>query len=92
MTTIREIDHDGERVETGPTRIGNDWCGLFIRGDDCFGTAIQLRKLLSWIETRERPADKETAFFFDLSVGALTHLIEQMESTNEFPPSAGGEG
>ncbi len=83
MTTIREIDHDGERVETGPTRIGKDWCGLFIRGDHCFGTAMYLRRLLSWIETRERPTNREEAFFFDLHVGALTNLIEQMESTNE---------
>lgn len=24
------------RVETGPIQFGDDWCGVFIRGDDCF--------------------------------------------------------
>lgn len=24
-----------ERIETGPLKFGDDWCGIFIRGDDC---------------------------------------------------------
>lgn len=27
------------RVETGPVAFGNDWPGVFIRGDDAFGYA-----------------------------------------------------
>jgi hypothetical protein len=33
--TIRKIDVElSERVETGPTQIGDDWPGVFIRGDN----------------------------------------------------------
>jgi hypothetical protein len=82
VTTIREIDHEGERVETGPTRIGNDWCGLFIRGDNCFGSAAYLRPLLARLNATA-PQDRETAFFDALGVNTLRNLIAMMESTNE---------
>ncbi len=42
---IREINIDiakDGRVETGPVKLGYDWAGLFVRGDDC----IMLRELL----------------------------------------------
>lgn len=32
---IREIEHSGARAETGAVQIGDDWPGLFVRGDDC---------------------------------------------------------
>jgi hypothetical protein len=38
---------DGERVETGPVQFGDDWPGLFIRGDDCCGFAGLLRGLIN---------------------------------------------
>lgn len=34
-----------ERVETGPVRIGDDWAGVFIRGDDAAGYAVSLSAL-----------------------------------------------
>lgn len=34
------------RVETGPTQIGDDWPGLFIRGDNAFHYAMCLRNVL----------------------------------------------
>lgn len=43
MSSTREIDVQGPRVETGPVRLGDDWTGLFIRGDDCFAWAMDLR-------------------------------------------------
>ena len=30
------------RIETGATQIGDDWPGVFIRGDDCFMYALAL--------------------------------------------------
>ena len=34
---MKEISYSGkERVETGAVKFGNDWPGLFIRGDDAF--------------------------------------------------------
>lgn len=34
------------RIETGPIQFGNDWPGLFIRGDECFAIRIALENLL----------------------------------------------
>jgi hypothetical protein len=35
------------RVESGPLRFGDDWPGLFLRGDDALGIAGQIDRLLS---------------------------------------------
>lgn len=37
----------GPRVETGVIQFGDDWPGVFIRGDAAFGYAIYLRTLLN---------------------------------------------
>jgi hypothetical protein len=34
-----------DRVETGAVRFGDDWNGLFIRGDDCIMLVSILEKL-----------------------------------------------
>jgi hypothetical protein len=33
------------RVETGAVQFGNDWPGLFIRGDDAFDLAMQIKHI-----------------------------------------------
>jgi hypothetical protein len=44
MTEIRKIDIElDERVETGPLQFGDDWPGLFIRGDNAAYYAMVLR-------------------------------------------------
>ncbi len=35
------------RVETGPVQFGDDWPGVFIRGDNSLYFAMQLRSLLN---------------------------------------------
>jgi len=32
---MRKLPYQEPRVETGPVRFGEDWPGLFIRGDEC---------------------------------------------------------
>lgn len=34
------------RPETGPMKFGDDWRGIFIRGDDAFGYAQHLRRIV----------------------------------------------
>ena len=36
-----------ERVETGPIQFGDDWPGVFIRGDNAAGYAQSLEALLN---------------------------------------------
>jgi hypothetical protein len=33
---IRKLPAVAERVETGPVQFGDDWPGVFIRGDNAF--------------------------------------------------------
>jgi hypothetical protein len=44
---IRKIDIElDERVETGPIQIGDDWPGVFIRGDNAIYYRMCLEALL----------------------------------------------
>ena len=50
-----------KRVETGALQIGEDWPGLFIRGDDC----LALNLTLNWaIPVLEKHPDVDKAFLF----------------------------
>ena len=37
---------DGKRVETGPCKFGEDWPGVFVRGDDCLALSMLIRTVL----------------------------------------------
>jgi hypothetical protein len=37
------VPHDGPRIETGALRVGDDWRGLFVRGDNCIAYATLTR-------------------------------------------------
>ena len=39
---VVKIAHNGERVETGPVQFGDDWPGVFIRGDNAMHYAMIL--------------------------------------------------
>lgn len=39
-----------KRAETGPLRIGNDFCGTFIRGDNAMGIIQDLRLLKTLLQ------------------------------------------
>lgn len=41
----RFIEHEGSRIESGPLIIGDDWPGVFIRGDNAFGMLMQLNAI-----------------------------------------------
>lgn len=59
-------DGDSPRVETGAVQFGNDWPGLFIRGDQAMLLARNLRKILN------NPAELQNVFVR----GELTVLME----------------
>jgi hypothetical protein len=72
----RLIPHTGPRVETGPVKFGDDWTGVFIRGDNAFGMAMGLRALLSGASA------PRSLLHNTLAVVTLTGLIELLESAN----------
>ena len=42
-TVPRRVNSQGTRVETGAIQFGEDWPGLFVRGDDAAYFANELR-------------------------------------------------
>lgn len=66
----------GGRVETGPVRIGDDWVGLFIRGDSAGALARELERLLCRQPQLEGFQEK-------LALDHLRSLIELLKSTDE---------
>jgi hypothetical protein len=45
MAGITKIDLPIRRLETGAVQLGNDWPGVFIRGDEALGFADMLLRL-----------------------------------------------
>lgn len=46
MKEIRQLPAAAPRVETGTTQFGDDWPGVFIRGDNAFAYGAALRVVL----------------------------------------------
>lgn len=46
MDNVRELPGQDARVETGVVQFGDDWPGIFIRGDNAFAYARHLRALI----------------------------------------------
>ena len=47
MSHIRKLPAVDSRVETGAVQFGDDWPGVFIRGDEAFGLVAAIDTLLS---------------------------------------------
>ncbi len=50
MSKVRTLLAPSERVETGPTKFGNDLTGVFIRGDDAFGHAMAVKHAVEHVK------------------------------------------
>lgn len=67
------------RIETGPVQFGDDWRGIFIRGDDCFEYVYVLKAALEKFDSKMDPfASRES-----LTRIYLQGLIDLLESSNE---------
>jgi hypothetical protein len=44
MKRYQKIPLDNARPQTGPMQFGDDWPGVFIRGDDALGYALAVRR------------------------------------------------
>jgi hypothetical protein len=52
-------DDDQKRAETGTMRFGDDWPGVFFRGDNAFAYSVTLTRMLDAIEgAAKRSADE----------------------------------
>lgn len=61
--SIRKLPAVKERVETGVVQFGDDWPGIFIRGDNIFGLKIELETFVSLLKqcTEEALKSDETS-------------------------------
>lgn len=66
-----------KRVETGPMKIGDDWTGIFIRGDNALAFALTLRNLLAMANERAKngQVDSVEAIYW-AQIDGLAELLE----------------
>jgi hypothetical protein len=76
---IKNIDHSGPRVETGPVQFGHDWPGVFIRGDNALHHAYQLSILLN---------DKLGAEMAKVTLAGLARLLASCDARTQHPEAS----
>jgi len=71
---VREFPKQEKRVETGVVRFGDDWPGVFIRGDNAFGFAMSLKVI------RARMVVDEA--YGDILLHSVDQMIELLDKSN----------
>lgn len=71
QTTIRKLPACDPRIEDGPVQFGDDWPGLFLRGDTAMCYASYLEELLN----SGPPVSA-------IAVGVLIGLLSDLQSCN----------
>lgn len=69
LPRIRQLPACETRVETGPIQFGEDWPGIFFRGDTAAGYAVHLEQLL------QGSADA-------ITMGVVRSLLADLHSSN----------
>lgn len=87
---IRKIEAQADRVETGPVQFGDDWPGLFIRGDNCLWMARS-------IDMAREAAEKGGNTLLVNDLNRLAELFKQVdarlqEPKKDYHPGAEGKG
>lgn len=72
------MDSNNDRPETGSMRFGDDWRGVFIRGDRAYGYVAHLRAALATVR-RTSPDGELTAMLLD----GLATLLESSRETGD---------
>ena len=62
------------RVETGPICFGDDWPGLFVRGDNAFNYALHLQLLVEAME-------KQDPLFNPIVMSVVKGLLKDLQAT-----------
>jgi hypothetical protein len=72
----RLLPEQESRVETGPTKFGEDWTGIFIRGDHAAWYAMILREILAH-------SQDQVGTLSSIDQMGLEQLAELLESCQE---------
>lgn len=63
---MRNFEQQTERVESGAIRFGDDWPGLFLRGDDAFGHALAINTVWRFLKEKCEKENITAELFFAL--------------------------
>ena len=80
-----------DRPETGAMRFGDDWTGVFLRGDDALSYALALKNILertSRVLTATEPTEIDTDVLDRMNLSGLVDLLLSCEH----PPRTLGSG
>lgn len=80
--SFRQLPKQNTRVENGVVRFGDDWCGVFIRGDSAFQFAISLHAVLHGNQN-DLPANLGLLDTEPFHKAILTSFLKLLESSNE---------
>jgi hypothetical protein len=72
MSVERTRIETSVRIPTGVLICGNDWPGVFIRGDEAITMATEIRAARQAIKEGRRPTDQR--------IGCLEALLDMLES------------
>lgn len=71
----QQLPQQTPRIETGPLKFGNDWQGVYIRGDNAMWWGMQLGELLERMDAKDS-RDR-------LLLGSLNRLRDVLDSARE---------
>ena len=72
MTIVRNFPAEEERVETGVVQFGDDWPGIFIRGDNAFAYG-------NWAELAMSRLEDEGDRYIKVSISSLKNLLRSCD-------------
>lgn len=76
---VRRLREAEPRIETGVIQFGQDWPGVFVRGDDAFGVRVSLERVLQYISNPEDEDKKLAICVYDIH--KLIKLLELLKNS-----------
>lgn len=80
------MEQKQNRVETGPLRIGDDYCGTFIRGDNAMGIIQDLKLLKKLLEEENPEFLKKYPYLLSNSINYPIELLSDCIEVNRKNP------
>jgi hypothetical protein len=69
-----------DRVETGAVQFGNDWPGLFVRGDEAFDLTLQIEAIERFVNSLPDKVQTEAGMDMHLALATLKDLAETIRT------------
>jgi hypothetical protein len=76
MESICHLPVQSERIETGPIQFGDDWPGVFIRGDEALDYAMLLHEIIK---------SERLSLWHQGRLGTLRHLLQNIVRQKSVP-------